>query len=51
MQDSLVADLRDRFGDGELVSELETAVSQGRIPATTAAGQLLDNYLKKQGDD
>ena len=51
VQDSLVADLRDRFGDGELISELETAVSQGRIPATTAAEQLLDNYLKKQGDD
>jgi LAO/AO transport system kinase len=51
VQDRLVADLREKLGTGHPVSELERAVSEGRIPATTAAEQLLDNYLKKQGND
>jgi LAO/AO transport system kinase len=51
VQDSLVADLREKLGTGHPIAELETAVSEGRIPATTAAEQLLDNYLKKHGHD
>jgi LAO/AO transport system kinase len=51
VQDSLVADLRQKLGASHHISELETAVSEGRMPATTAAEQLLDNYLKKQRHD
>jgi len=51
VQDSLVADLREKLGASHHISELEAAVSEGSIPATTAAEQLLDNYLKKQGHD
>ena len=47
LQDSLVADLRDKFGSGQLIAELEAAVVAGRVPATTAADTLLDHYLKK----
>jgi LAO/AO transport system kinase len=47
LQDSLVADLRDKFGSGQLIAELEAAVVAGRVPATTAADKLLDHYLKK----
>ena len=47
LQDSLVADLRDKFGSGQLIAELEAAVVEGRVPATTAADTLLDHYLKK----
>ena len=48
VQDSLIADLRDRFGSGQLISDLEAAVVEGRMPATTAADQLLEHYLKKE---
>jgi LAO/AO transport system kinase len=51
LQDSLVADLRDRFGSGPLIADLETAVVEGRMPATTAADMLLDHYLKKNGNE
>ena len=47
VQDSLVADLLDKYGTGHHISELENAVADGRIPATTAAEKLLDIYLKK----
>ena len=47
VQDSLIADLRDKFGSGELIDELEAAVGEGRMPATTAADKLLEQYLKK----
>jgi len=51
VQDSLVADLRDKLGAGHRISELELAVSEGRIPATAAAEQLLDNYLAQKHDE
>jgi LAO/AO transport system kinase len=51
VQDSLVADLREKLGDSHHISELERAVAEGRLPATAAAEQLLDNYGKKQGHD
>jgi LAO/AO transport system kinase len=51
LQDSLVADLRERFGSGQLIADLETAVVEGRMPATTAADTLLDHYLKKNGHE
>ena len=51
LQDSLVADLRERFGSGPLIADLETAVVEGRMPATTAADTLLDHYLKKNGHE
>jgi LAO/AO transport system kinase len=51
VQDRLVADLRDQFGDSTLISELEAAVSAGRMPATTAAERLLDHYLEQQRHD
>ena len=47
VQDSLIADLLDKYGTGHRISELENAVAEGRIPATTAAEKLLDIYLKK----
>ena len=48
VQDSLVADLLEKYGTGHHISKLENAVSEGRIPATTAAEKLLDIYLKKK---
>ena len=47
VQESLLADLRDQLGKEDLIAELEDAVADGRLPATTAADQLLDHYLKK----
>jgi LAO/AO transport system kinase len=47
VQDSLVADLRQKLGTGHRISELETAVAEGRVPATLAADELLDTYLQK----
>ncbi len=51
VQDSLVADLREKLGGGHKIVELERAVSEGRVPATIAAEQLLDIYLERQGND
>ncbi len=48
VQDSLMADLREKYGTGDLISELERAVSEGRMPATTAADKLLETYLEKK---
>jgi LAO/AO transport system kinase len=48
VQDSLIADLRKEYGAGLIISELETAVSEGRILATSAAEQLLEIYLKRK---
>ena len=48
VQDRLIADLRNKYGTGHLISELENAVSEGRMPATTAAEKLLDNYLNRK---
>jgi LAO/AO transport system kinase len=48
VQDSLIADLREQLGTSYLISELETAVGEGRMPATIAAEQLLDSYLEKK---
>jgi LAO/AO transport system kinase len=47
VQESLLADLREQLGSEDLIAELEDAVADGRLPATTAADQLLDYYLKK----
>jgi LAO/AO transport system kinase len=47
VQDSLIADLRDKIGTSYLISELENAVTEGQVPATTAAEKLLDIYLNK----
>lgn len=47
VQDSLIADLREEYGTGHLISELENAVSEGRMPATTAAAKLLETYLRR----
>ena len=47
VQDSLIADLRDKYGASHPISELEAAVAEGRMPATTAAEKLLEDYLKK----
>ena len=46
VQDSLVADLREKYGVSHLISDLEEAVSAGRMPATTAADKLLEIYLE-----
>ena len=51
VQDSLIADLREKSGDSLPITELETAVSEGRIPAMTAAQQLLETYLDRDSDD
>ena len=48
VQDCLLADLREEYGASHLISELESAVSEGRLPATTAAEKLLDTYLKRK---
>ncbi len=50
VQDSLIADLREQLGAGHPISDLETDVAEGRVPATTAAEKLLEIYLEnKQG--
>ena len=46
VRDRLFADLRDKYGVSHLISELETAVGEGRLPATTAAEKLLASYLE-----
>ncbi len=51
VQDSLIADLRQKHGTGHAISELENAVSEGRIPATTAAQLLLEKYLETGNDE
>jgi len=51
VQDRLLADLHEQLRDSLLISDLEAAVSEGRVPATTAAEQLLDNYRERQGHD
>ncbi len=51
VQDSLIADLRQKYGTGHPISELETAVSEGRMPATTAAQHLLKKYLETSNDE
>ena len=51
VQDRLVADLREKLGASHPISELEKAVAEGRMPATTAAEQLLENYRKRQNND
>ena len=48
VQESLIADLHKEYGGSHLISELEAAVSEGRIPASSAAEQLLENYLKRK---
>jgi LAO/AO transport system kinase len=48
LQDSLVADLRATLGASHPIAELERAVTEGRVPATTAAQQLLDAYLEQK---
>jgi LAO/AO transport system kinase len=51
VQDSLLADLRDKYGVSHLISELERGVSEGRMPATTAAEKLLDAYLGRKTNE
>ncbi len=48
VQDSLVADLREKYGVSHLIADLEEAVSEGRMPATTAADKLLEIYLENK---
>ncbi len=48
VQDSLVADLREKYGVSRLIADLEKAVSEGRMPATTAADKLLEIYLENK---
>ena len=48
VQDRLLADLRHKYGTGHHLSELEKAVSEGRMAATTAAEKLLETYLEKK---
>jgi len=45
LQDSLIADLKEHPGVQQRLPQLEAAVSAGRIPAATAAGELLEIYL------
>ena len=51
VQDSLIADLREKYGTGHHISELEAAVSEGRMAATAAAQQLLAKYLETSSDE
>ena len=51
VQDSLIADLAQDADVQKNIEALEDAVSAGRTPATVAAGQLLDIYLKRNGKD
>lgn len=51
VQDNLIADLQEKHGASHLISELESAVSEGRIPAMTAAEKLLEIYLGEDADD
>ena len=48
VQDSLIADLRADPDVREQIDRLESAASDGRIPATIAAERLLDIYLKRE---
>lgn len=48
VKDSLVEDLRKEYGASHLISELETEVAEGRMPAATAAKRMLEAYLKKK---
>ncbi|MEJ2298650.1 MAG: methylmalonyl Co-A mutase-associated GTPase MeaB [Woeseiaceae bacterium] len=48
LQDSLVADLRAKLGASHPIAEIERAVTEGRVPATTAAQQLLYAYLEQK---
>lgn len=51
VQDSLIADLAQDADVQKNIKALEDAVSAGKTPATVAAGQLLDIYLKRNGKD
>lgn len=51
VQDSLIADLAQDVDVQKNIKALEDAVSAGKTPATVAAGQLLDIYLKRNGKD
>jgi len=48
LQDSLIADLKEDPGVRERLPMLEAAVSEGRMPAATAAGRLLEIYLERR---
>jgi LAO/AO transport system kinase len=48
LQDSLIADLKDSPAVRERLPELEAAVGEGQIPATTAADRLLEIYLDRR---
>ena len=48
VNDSLVAALQSDPDVREHIPELEAAASEGRIPPTLAARQLLDIFLKRQ---
>jgi LAO/AO transport system kinase len=47
LQDNLIADLKEDLAVRKRLPELEAAVSEGRMPAATAAGQLLEIYLDR----
>jgi LAO/AO transport system kinase len=47
LQDNLIADLKDNAAVRKRLLALEAAVSEGRMPAATAAGQLLEIYLDR----
>ncbi len=48
LQDSLIADLKEDPAVRKRLPALEAAVSEGRMPAATAAGQLLEIYLDRR---
>jgi LAO/AO transport system kinase len=48
LQDSLIADLKEDTAVRKRLPALEAAVSEGRMPAATAAGQLLEIYLDRR---
>ena len=48
LQDSLMSDLKDSPAVRERLPELEAAVGEGRVPATTAAARLLEIYLDRR---
>jgi len=51
VQDSLITDLAHDVEVQKNIETLEDAVSAGKMPATVAAGQLLEIYLKRNGKE
>lgn len=47
LRDSLMTALKNDSGAARLIPELESAVSEGRVPAGVAATQILNRFLKR----